>query len=223
MAVSRTKATGSARATIDHDEIRAWVEEHGGHPAMVKRTRGGAGSGILRIDFPGYSGARSLEPISWDEFFDRFEESELAFLYQDATGAGRPSRFNKLVGRETVDVARATGRKKAVPRRWAKKGATTRAELEAAEREAEERPAAGRKRAARGTATRGAGARGAGARAGAARGRKAAPSRAAARATTTRKKRVSKAAKAAATRRVTRATKKASRGTRGTRSTRSAR
>ncbi len=24
-----------------------------------------------------------LEPISWEEFFDKFEESELAFLYQD--------------------------------------------------------------------------------------------------------------------------------------------
>jgi hypothetical protein len=90
---------------------------------MVKRTR--SGGGLLRIDFPGYSGAKSLEPISWDEFFERFEETNLAFLYQDKTGSGRPSRFNKLVGRETVETGRA--RKKAVPRRRAKTG--TRGEL----------------------------------------------------------------------------------------------
>jgi hypothetical protein len=90
---------------------------------MVKRTRGGGG--ILRIDFPGYSGAKSLEPISWDEFFERFEETNLAFLYQDKTGSGRPSRFNKLVGRETIEIGRA--RKKAAPRRRAKAG--TRSEL----------------------------------------------------------------------------------------------
>jgi len=175
---------------------------------MVKRTRGAGGPGILRIDFPGYSGARSLEPISWDEFFERFEESKLAFLYQDETGSGRPSRFNKLVGRETVDLGRASARKKAVPRRWAKKGATTRAELEAAERAAEQRPRTGRGRAARGVAKR---------------PRKAAPSRAVGRASTPRKKRVSQAAKAAP-RRVTRATKKA-RGTRRktSRATRTAR
>lgn len=134
-----SEVTGGAKATIDHDEIRTWVESHGGKPAIVKRTRQQAkGPGILRVDFPGFSGERTLEHVSWDEWFDRFEQSELAFLYQDRTGSGRPSRFNKLVGRETVEVS-PQGRaeravKKAVPRRWAKKGARTRREL--AEREA---------------------------------------------------------------------------------------
>src|SRR5437660_1201867 len=59
------KGSGSAQATLDHDEIRRWVESHGGHPAMVKRTARNGRAGILRIDFPGYSGERSLEEISW--------------------------------------------------------------------------------------------------------------------------------------------------------------
>jgi hypothetical protein len=107
VATKRKKVSGSARATIDHEEIRSWVEEHGGNPAMVKRTRssrGGSDSGILRIDFPGFSGETSLEPISWDEFFERFETAELAFLYQDVTGSGSPSNFNKLVKRDSVEV-----------------------------------------------------------------------------------------------------------------------
>ncbi len=87
--------------TTDHEEIRKWVEERGGHPATVKRTaRGKQQAGIIRIDFPGFSGAESLKPITWDEWFDMFEERRLAFLHQKKTGSGKQSRFNKLVSRE---------------------------------------------------------------------------------------------------------------------------
>lgn len=56
--------------------------------------------GILRIDFPGYSGDGSLEEISWDEFFEKFDDANLEFLYQDKLANGRTSRFFKLVNRE---------------------------------------------------------------------------------------------------------------------------
>jgi hypothetical protein len=63
----------------------------------VKRTaRGGKSAGVLRIDFPGFSGEESLKPISWDEWFEIFDQRKLAFLYQDKGG----SRFNKLVNRK---------------------------------------------------------------------------------------------------------------------------
>lgn len=110
-----SNAQGSAQTTVNHDEIRDWVEQHGGHPAEVKRTRRGSTPGILRIDFPGFSGKDSLEALSWDEFFQRFDESNLAFLYQVKTTAGRPSRFNKFVSRDTVDV-RTGSKRKAKPR-----------------------------------------------------------------------------------------------------------
>ncbi|HEY5955358.1 MAG TPA: hypothetical protein VIV60_02345 [Polyangiaceae bacterium] len=105
----KSEAKGGARATIDHDEIRAWVEEHGGSPATVKRTRRGDTAGIIRIDFPGYSGEDSLEPISWEEFFEKFEQSKLALLLQDRTASGKPSRFNKLVSRDAVETASPDG------------------------------------------------------------------------------------------------------------------
>jgi hypothetical protein len=90
----------SGTTTTDRDEIRRWVEERGGHPATVKATVGkGHTPGILRIDFPDYSGARSLETISWNEFFDKFEKEKLAFLHQDKTPRGKTSRFNKLISR----------------------------------------------------------------------------------------------------------------------------
>lgn len=55
---------------------------------------------MLRIDFPGYSGARSLKAVSWDDWFEIFERGRLALLYQDRTMDGRQSRFNKLVSRD---------------------------------------------------------------------------------------------------------------------------
>jgi len=89
-----------SKKTIDHEEIRHWVEERDGHPATVKRTmEKHHRPGLLRIDFPGYSGEDSLEEISWDEFFEKFDHENLAFLYQETTADGTPSRFNKFVER----------------------------------------------------------------------------------------------------------------------------
>ena len=90
---------GQAFKTTDHEAIRQWVEERGGAPARVKGTGSKGDPGLLRIDFPGYSGEDSLEAIDWDEWFAKFEENELALLVQEETREGEPSRFNKLVRR----------------------------------------------------------------------------------------------------------------------------
>ena len=93
----------SSKTTTNHDEIREWAEARGGKPATVKRTESNGEAGVLRIDFPGYRGGDSLEEISWEEFFKKFDEKQLAFLYQDETSSGEQSRFFKLVSRETAN------------------------------------------------------------------------------------------------------------------------
>lgn len=100
--MARNKSLAGTNVTTDHEVIRQWAESRGGRPAAVKRTHDEEGAGIIRIDFPGYKGAESLEPISWDEFFEQFESRSLAFLYQDRTATGRVSRFNKLISRESA-------------------------------------------------------------------------------------------------------------------------
>jgi hypothetical protein len=90
----------SSKTTTDHKKIQQWVESRGGKPATVKRTGDEAEPGVLRIDFPGYSGEDSLETISWDKFFEKFEESKLAFLYQEELKSGEESRFFKFVNRD---------------------------------------------------------------------------------------------------------------------------
>lgn len=91
--------SSEARKTTRHDEIRRWVEERSGQPARVKSTGGSDDPGILRIEFPGYGDEEDLEPISWEDFFEKFEQSKLAFLYQEETRQGEESRFAKLVNR----------------------------------------------------------------------------------------------------------------------------
>ena len=93
---------GETKITTDHDEIKKWIEARGGKPATIKGTAKGDEPGVLRVDFPGYSGQGLLEEISWDEFFMKFDEKKLAFLYQDKTASGEESRFFKFVSRETA-------------------------------------------------------------------------------------------------------------------------
>ena len=57
---------------------------------------------MLRLDFPGYTGPDKLEEISWDEFFEKFDERDLSLLVQDKTARGQKSNFNKLVSRQTA-------------------------------------------------------------------------------------------------------------------------
>jgi hypothetical protein len=92
-------AETTSHTTTDHAEIQRWVDERGGHPARVKGTQSKNSPGLLRIDYPGFSGGDSLEEISWEEFFDGFEKNGLAFLYQEKTADGEVSRFSKLIER----------------------------------------------------------------------------------------------------------------------------
>lgn len=94
---------GTANRTTDHTLIQKWVEERGGRPAHVRRTGAAGDPGVLRIDYPGFSGERSLETMEWDDWFDAFEENKLAFLHQDRTNDGELSRFSKLVRRRPED------------------------------------------------------------------------------------------------------------------------
>jgi hypothetical protein len=89
-----------ATKTTDHEEIRTWVEQRGGEPACVAGTGSDGDPGILRIDFPGYGEDEKLTHLSWDDWFQAFEEHDLAMLVQDETSEGKLSRFSRLVARD---------------------------------------------------------------------------------------------------------------------------
>jgi hypothetical protein len=79
------------KLTADHAEIRRWVEEHGGYPGLVEAADGRE---RLAVTFH----ADSCRPVSWEEFFERFDRASLAFAYNpDANGEAADNA--KLVSR----------------------------------------------------------------------------------------------------------------------------
>lgn len=93
------------RATTDHNRIRAWAEQHDGVPATVRRTTEDGEAGVLTLDILGYGAdEEDLEHIDWDAWFEKFDDSGLAFLYQHQKTTGEDSTFFKLVSRDSVDA-----------------------------------------------------------------------------------------------------------------------
>lgn len=95
----------SSKTTTDPEVIREWAEARGGKPARVKNTAtdDDRRTGLLRIDFPGFSGEESLETIDWDTFSKTFESQELAFVYGEKDSDGKISRFSKFISRSSTD------------------------------------------------------------------------------------------------------------------------
>ena len=91
----------SSQQTTDHDTIKQWAQARGGKPATVRETGGVGDPGLIRLMFPDAPNHDddALDEISWDAFFEKFEENGLALLYQEETSDGERSNFNKLVKR----------------------------------------------------------------------------------------------------------------------------
>jgi len=98
-----THVAHSSKRTTDHETIRRWAEERGGKPSTVIASEEDGKPGILRIDFPDGSGEDTLEEVSWEEFFDKFDEANLAMVYQDEKADGETSYFCKFVARDTAE------------------------------------------------------------------------------------------------------------------------
>lgn len=64
---------------------------------------------MIRIEFPDAPNRRdeNLREIDWDEFFEKFDDADLAMVYQETTAGGEQSNFYKLVKRETAKRAGA--------------------------------------------------------------------------------------------------------------------
>lgn len=94
-----------SKTTRDHDEIRKWAEARGAVPAEVSGTERGGETGILRFEFPRARNHNDskLQEISWEDFFQKFDENNLELIYQEKTAEGKQSNFNKLVHPESEE------------------------------------------------------------------------------------------------------------------------
>jgi hypothetical protein len=96
---------GETKVTTDHEEIRHWAQERNGRPVSVKRDPLNPNGSIIQIDFLYDKYDDNIHEISWNEFFDAFENDALALVYQTETEGGRLSRFGRIVRRENVPQA----------------------------------------------------------------------------------------------------------------------
>ena len=119
MAVSKT--------TRDHEEIRAWAEARGAKPAEVASTDTGKGPGILRLEFPKApkNNDSNLRELAWEEFFEKFDASDLELVLQDVTAEGAQSNFNRFIHPEHDEHSSRGGAKAGAKKAASKKATTT--------------------------------------------------------------------------------------------------
>jgi hypothetical protein len=94
---------GRSLATRNHEVIKRWAEERGATPATIPGTEHEGRPGVLRFDFPGYSG-QELKKVSWEEWFAVFDERKLNFIYQEHKSDGSQSNFFRLDNPEREDA-----------------------------------------------------------------------------------------------------------------------
>jgi hypothetical protein len=81
------------KVTTDKKAIKEWIEERKGWPAVQIKTNGNRKENILWVGFPEASTHKNLQKITWEEFFEKFDQEQLTFLYQDASLNGEQSQF----------------------------------------------------------------------------------------------------------------------------------
>jgi hypothetical protein len=114
-----------SKTTQDHDEIRRWAEGRGAVPAEVTGTHTKSGPGILRFEFPNAPNRNDskLREVSWEDFFEKFDEANLELVYQEKTADGQTSNFNKLVHPDEEEHSRHKSKSATASTNKAKRGA----------------------------------------------------------------------------------------------------
>ena len=91
----RPERAGRSLVTTDHEVIRRWAKARRAVPATVQGSEHDGHLGVLRFDFPGYSGDRLTE-VTWDDWFDAFDQRGLNFIYQETRTDRKRSNFFQL-------------------------------------------------------------------------------------------------------------------------------
>jgi hypothetical protein len=84
--------------TTDEEVIRSWIEEHGGKPVF---TTDQDNEELLYIAFPG--DRSEFTELSWEEFFDWFEETNAVFEYAPHVLPGEEAFSYNFASDENVD------------------------------------------------------------------------------------------------------------------------
>lgn len=85
------------KTTENHDTIQEWVEKRYGNPALVEGiVDKGNAAAMLRMNFHDHQN-EGLKDISWELFFEIFDENDLLFLYQEGIPNGDENKSYKFM------------------------------------------------------------------------------------------------------------------------------
>ncbi len=71
------------KVTTDHKVIRKWAKARKGWPAMIQRVTSAGVEIALSIVLPGCETGEVVRKLTWNEFFERFDQLKLTFIYQE--------------------------------------------------------------------------------------------------------------------------------------------
>ncbi len=77
------------KRTIDHAEIQQWVEKNKGFPQVIDDPEAGHDTPGIRINFPNIADPflpDYVREVSWDEWFEVFDQQQLMFVYEENEG-----------------------------------------------------------------------------------------------------------------------------------------
>ena len=71
------------KVTTDHGLIKNWAEARHGCPAVIRKITDAGIDLVLSFVFPDIDPEGIARKLSWDEFFERFDQQHLVFVYDD--------------------------------------------------------------------------------------------------------------------------------------------
>jgi hypothetical protein len=71
------------KATTDPVLIKKWAEVRHASPAVVRRFTGDGTELILSFSFSDNGADEVVHSLSWEEFFEKFNQQRLVFVYDD--------------------------------------------------------------------------------------------------------------------------------------------
>ena len=97
MGTTNDNATESndVQTTTEHALVRKLIEDREGYPAHLQASEGQGDSGLLQVGLTEENEGEELKEPSWEQFFEKFEEKDLAFAYREG-GEEDPNEFTYL-------------------------------------------------------------------------------------------------------------------------------
>lgn len=96
--------------TTNHDQIRKWVRKYNGKPAIIDDVAAKADRIGLRIEFfeqkkkknDEFLSKRHVLTVTWNKFFEIFDDQELAFMYADKSIVRDPTLKFRFIKKDNI-------------------------------------------------------------------------------------------------------------------------